>query len=164
MKTHSNTLRQLLCTALILSVILITCGFQNQSEKKHWIYDNENDLADNQEAVLDSIISDFEMRTSNEIVVLTVNDIGDAKNLSDFAVDFGQRMGIGKKDKNNGLVILFSKNMRKTWLSTGYGTEKILKDEICKAIIDSTMIPYFKNQDYFGGLKSGVIECIKRWK
>ena len=48
--------------------------------------------------------------------------------------------------------------MRKTFLATGYGTEKILKDEICKIIIDSTMIPYFKNQDYYGGIKAGLIE------
>ena len=81
-----------------------------------------------------------------------------------YAVDFGEKHGVGKKEKDNGLVIAFSKNLRQTFLATGYGTEKILKDDICKKIIDSTMVPRFKNQDYYGGLKAGLEECIRKWK
>ncbi len=82
----------------------------------------------------------------------------------DYAVEFGEKRGVGEKDKKNGLIILFSRNMRQTFIATGYGTEKILKDEICKAIIDSTMVLYFRKEDYYGGLKAGLEECINRWK
>jgi uncharacterized protein len=97
-------------------------------------------------------------------VLVTVKDIGHSPKMVDYAVELGNRWGVGKKDQENGLIILFSRTMREAFLATGYGTEKILKDEICKAIIDSTMVPFFKEEDYFGGLKAGLLECIKRWE
>jgi len=97
-------------------------------------------------------------------VIVTTDNIGEFDKMVEFAVDFGDKHGVGKKDKNNGLVIVFSKKMRQTFLATGYGTENILKDDICIKIVDSTMIPYFKNLDYFGGLQAGLKECITKWK
>jgi uncharacterized protein len=148
---------------VMLCLILIACGQRNDTSKK-WVNDFENVLTENQIQVLDSIIRDFEARTTNEIVLVTVKDIGNSPKMVDYAVELGNRWGVGKKDQENGLIILFSRTMREAFLATGYGTEKILKDEICKAIIDSTMVPFFKEEDYFGGLKAGLLECIKRWE
>jgi uncharacterized protein len=158
-------MRHILVFSIIAMFLLNACGQGNGNvDNKKWVFDYEEVIDDNQEYLLDSIIREFEEQTTNEIVIVTVNNIGEFDKMVEYAVDFGEKHGVGKKEKDNGLVILFSKSMRETFLATGYGTEKILKDEICKAIIDSTMIPYFKNQDYFGGLKSGLEECIIRWK
>jgi len=154
---------------IILGVFLLTvlnaCGQKgNTPENKQWVFDYENILTDSQIDILDSIIQNYENQTTNEIAIVTVENIGDFNKMVEYAVDFGDKYKIGKPEKNNGLVILFSKNMRETFIATGYGTEKILKDEICKQIVDSTMIPHFKKQDYFSGLKAGLEECINKWK
>ncbi len=128
------------------------------------MYDNESILTVKQIKTLDSIIELFEKKTTNEIVILTTDNIGDSRNMSDYAVDFGNKNRVGKKDKNNGLIIVISKKMRQAWLSTGYGTEEVLKDEICKQIIDSSMIPHFKEGDYYLGIKSGLESCIEKWE
>lgn len=148
---------------LITLTVIFSCG-QRVPNNKTWVHDNEDILTTNQELSLDSIISDFEKITTNEILIVTSNDIGDYKEPILYAVDYGNKYGIGKKEKNNGLVIFFSKTLRKTSLATGYGTEKILKDEICKTIIDSCMIPLFKQEKYFEGIKAGVEESIRKWK
>ena len=80
-----------------------------------------------------------------------------------YATRLGQQLGVGKKDKNNGLLILIAPNDRQVSIATGYGTEKILTDYICKVIIDSTMIPKFKNQDYYGGVNSALDSIIAKW-
>lgn len=158
-------MKQGLKLSILVIFLLSACGQSNGNKyDKKRVYDFEQVLHDNQEYVLDSIIREFELQTTNKIVIVTVDNIGEFDKMVEYAVDFGEKHGIGKKEMDNGLVILFSKSMRETFLATGYGTEKILKDEICKSIIDSTMIPYFKNQDYFGGLKAGLEECIIRWK
>ncbi len=158
-------MRKIFFTIPFLLIILTACGQTvDDSKAVKWIYDFENILSSEQEKVLDSIIIDFESETTNEIVILTTDNIGEFDKMVEFAVDFGDKHGVGKKDKNNGLVIVFSKKMRQTFLATGYGTEKFLKDEICKKIVDSTMIPYFKNLDYFGGLQAGLKDCIVKWK
>lgn len=147
----------------LLCFIFFACG-QKSDDSKKWVNDFENVLSENQIYVLDSIIRDFEAKTTNEIMIVTVKNIGDSPKMVDFAVEFGNRWGIGKKEKDNGLIILFSRAMRETFIATGYGTEKILKDEICKVIIDSTMVPLFKEEDYFGGLKAGLLDCINKWE
>jgi uncharacterized protein len=86
---------------------------------------------------------------------LTTPDYGEYDKNLDFAVDFGNKHGIGKKDYDNGVVIVFSKTKKQVVISTGYGTEKVLKDEIAKKIIDSLMIPKFKENLYFEGLRDG---------
>jgi uncharacterized protein len=146
----------------LFTMVLTSCGQDNNNKTR--IYDNEDILTINQELSLDSIISDFEKRTTNEILIVTSKDIGEYEEPILFAADFGNNYGIGKKGKDNGLVIFFSKTLRKTSLATGYGTEKILKDEICKTIIDSCMIPLFKQEKYFEGIKTGVEESIRNWK
>jgi len=135
-----------------------------QDKKSSWVLDYENVLSDSEEYTLDSIIKDFELKTSNEIAIVTIKDLEGYPKMVDYAVKFGEKHGVGKKDKNNGLVIVFSQTLRQTFLATGYGTEKILKDEICKEIVDSTMIPHFKQGDSYGGLKAGLLECIDRWE
>ncbi len=158
-------MRKFIFTIPFLLIILTACGQTvDDSKAVKWIYDFENILSSEQEKVLDSIIIDFESETTNEIVIVTTDNIGEFDKMVEFAVDFGDKHGVGKKDKNNGLVIVFSKKMRQTFLATGYGTENILKDDICIKIVDSTMIPYFKNLDYFGGLQAGLEECITKWK
>ena len=165
MKIKQFTHKPVFVAFLVLSLTIIDCGQNTKSvNTKHWVFDYENILTENQEHVLDSIIDNYEKETTNEIVIVTIDSLGDFKNMSDYAVNFGNKFGVGKKDKNNGLIILISSKMKKAWLSTGYGTEKILKDEICKQIVDSSMIPYFKQKDYYGGLKSGLEESMRRWK
>jgi uncharacterized protein len=149
----------------ILVLLLFACGQTNNiTQRSSWVYDYEEVLTDAQELLLDSLIKDFEKRTTNEIALITAHNIGESKSMMEHAIMLGDSLRVGKKDKNNGLVILFSRNLRKTFLATGYGTEKILKDEICKKIIDSTIIPYYKQEDYFNGLKAGVLDCINRWE
>jgi uncharacterized protein len=154
-----------ICTILLslFGLIISSCG-QKIDNNKTWVFDYEDVLTVNQEKSLDSIITNFEKATTNEILIVTSKDIGEYEKPILYAVDFGNKHGVGKKGKDNGLVIFFSRNLRQTSLATGYGTENILKDEICKSIIDSCMIPLFKEEKYYDGIKAGVEESISKWK
>ena len=72
--------------------------------------------------------------------------------------------GIGLKEKDNGLSIVFSKSLKKIKISTGIGTEKVLTDVICKKIIDQTIISEFENGDYYNGIEKGLAELITKWE
>ncbi|MCL3781876.1 TPM domain-containing protein [Prolixibacteraceae bacterium JC049] len=159
----------LLNTILTLSILLLfsfqSLGQQQSFNKeKNWVYDYENILTTEQEQKLNLLIQKFEQKTTNEIAIVTVENIGRFDKMIEYAVDFGKKHKVGKKNKKNGLIILFSKKMRKTFLATGYATEKMLKDEICNTIIQKSMVPYFKKQAYYEGLKSGLEVCIKKWE
>ena len=101
-----------------------------------WIYDYEEILTKNQERYLNSIISDYEKKSTNEIMIVTSKDIGEFETAIQYAADFGSAHEVGKQEKDNGLVIFVSKNLSETALSTGYGPDKALNNEICKKIVD----------------------------
>lgn len=129
-----------------------------------YVNDFENVFTSEQEIKLDKRIAAYELETTNEIAIVTIDSIKPYENINDFATDLSNEWGIGKKEKDNGLLILFSKSLREMRISTGIGTEKILTDEICKNVIDKTIIPEFKNRNYYNGIEKGLSELIILWK
>lgn len=158
-------MKKCLLLTIAVSLFLIACSQKDQStEDRTWIQDNEKVLTGNQIHVLDSIIRVFESETTNEIAIITVDSIADSLTMREYAVSFGDKFGIGKKGKDNGLIILFSRSRQEVFIATGIGTESVLSNEMCESIVNTSMIPFFMRKDYFGGLKSGLEECIYRWK
>ncbi|WP_442264542.1 TPM domain-containing protein [Tenacibaculum sp. ZS6-P6] len=110
------------------------------------------------------IIREFEKKSSNQIAIVSIASIGEYTDFDKFAIDLSNYNGIGLKEKNNGLTIVFSKNLRRIRISTGNGTEKILTDEICKKIMDNIIIPDFKKGEYYNGIEKGIKELISKWE
>ncbi|CAM1364686.1 TPM domain-containing protein [Tenacibaculum xiamenense] len=127
---------------------------------------NDYDFIFNHEEELEltKTLHDYNIKTTNQIVIVTVGSIEPYKNLQKFASDLGRYWGVGTKEKDNGLIIVLCKPCRKISIATGFGTEKILTDEICAEIIDNTIIPEFKKDNYYSGVKKGLEEIIRKWK
>lgn len=120
-----------------------------KTTRKSWIHQDLNVLK-HREQEIDSIITDLEKNTSAEIAVVVLGSIGDNDH-ADFANRLFNYWGIGKKDKNNGILILHILDQRKIRIETGYGMEGILPDAICKRIIEQVTIPYFKRNNFPDG-------------
>jgi uncharacterized protein len=63
--------------------------------------------------------------------------------------------GIGIKGKDNGLLVLVAVDDRKVWIEVGYGLEPYITDGFSGETSRQTMVPYFKQGDYGGGLLAG---------
>lgn len=113
---------------------------------------------------LTELIFKYDLETTRQIVVVTIDSILPYTEIQEYASDLGNYWGIGRKDKNNGLTIVVCNPCRQIGIATGTGTELILTNEICKEVIDKTIIPEFRNGDFYSGVKNGVVELIKKWK
>lgn len=102
------------------------------------------------QAQADTIISRIWRDTSAEVVAVVVNEIEGA-DINTFATELFTHWGIGKKDNDNGLLVLMVKGERKAVLRTGYGMEGVMPDAIASRIIRNDMAPHFKNEDYDAG-------------
>ncbi|EAR00013.1 TPM domain-containing protein [Maribacter sp. HTCC2170] len=127
------------------------------------VSDYEKVFSEGQILKLTEIISSYEQETTREIAIVSVSSIEPYIDIQKYSTDLANEWGIGKAETNNGLLILFSKNLQEISISTGLGTEKILTDEICKKVIDSTIIPQFKNGKYLAGIEKGMAELTKQW-
>lgn len=103
--------------------------------------------------------------TSTQIYVVAVNDLGGYP-ASDYAFALGEKWKIGKAGKNNGLLILIKPktgdSRGQAFIATGYGLEASVNDAYAGRIVRDTMIPYFRENDYFGGVNAAVDVVIAR--
>ena len=104
---------------------------------------------------LDEALKSIWDATSAEVVVVAIDET-DSGDIDDFATKLFEKWGIGKKDNDNGLLILVSKNDRKVTIRTGYGMEGVLPDVVCGRIIRNDMLPRFRSGDYDGGVTAAV--------
>lgn len=168
---------------LVLSLVTYSCSAQEaESEKQDlelvssdlkeaafpkpigYVSDFEDILTPEQEKTLTDLITLYEQKTTNEIVVVTISSTEPYSDFDQYAADLSNEWGVGKKEKNNGLTIVLSKTLKSIRISTGIGTEKALPDEVCKSIIDQFMVPKFKEGQYYESISQGLDELIKHWR
>lgn len=94
----------------------------------------------------DSIIGNIWRSTTAEVATVVVRDLS-GNDIDDFATELFEKWGIGKKDTDNGLLILISVDDRKAALRTGRGMEVVLTDARCGRIIRNVIAPAMKEND-----------------
>jgi uncharacterized protein len=121
-----------------------------------WVTDKANILSDSTETQLNQIISDLKTKNGSEIAVVTVPDTKPSATPKAFATELFNFWGIGKKGKNNGVLLLISSGQRRVQIETGSGIQSILPDAKTVGIIETEITPRFKQQDFDGGTLAGT--------
>src|SRR5512134_2768865 len=97
----------------------------------------------------------IETQTTSEVAVLTVASTAPL-DAQQYALQVFDRWKIGKKGKDNGVLILVAVNDRKLWIATGYGVEGVLPDGKVGEIRDRILRPLFRQSRYGEGIYLGV--------
>ncbi len=110
---------------------------------------------------LENELRAYYTRTSNAIVIVTLDSLTDAKTKMAYTIEEAARMyfntwGIGDSVKNNGVLIMVSRSPRRVRIEVGIGLEDILTDFACQAIIADVLVPNFKQGAFFQGMKESV--------
>ena len=108
-----------------------------------------------EESQLEKKLENFANQTSNQIVIVIVDDIGEMEPY-DFATRLGEKWGVGQKDNDNGIVILIKptagKVKRKYFIAPGRGLEGAIPDLTCRKIEENELIPNLKSGNYYEAL------------
>jgi uncharacterized protein len=124
------------------------------------VNDFGNMLAPFQRDALEQKLDAYNDSTSSAIVIITVTNLN-GNDIAEVALQYLRGWGIGTKDKNNGIVILVSKEDHNARIETGYGMEGAIPDVTAKEIIDDKLIPSFKQDDFYGGFNNTVDAIIQ---
>ncbi|MGA1839043.1 MAG: TPM domain-containing protein [bacterium] len=126
-----------------------------------------NDFADmltsSEEIELERLLEDNERRTSNQIVVVTIETLR-GEVLENYSIRLAEQWKIGQKGKDNGVILLIVKQEKKLRIEVGYGLEGVLPDGFCGSIIREKIAPLFNKGSYFLGIKNGLYEIINAAK
>ena len=113
-----------------------------------------------EEAELSRLLEQHERETTNQVVVVTLQSL-QGYTIEDFGYRLGRHWGIGQKGKDNGAVLIVAPNERKVRIEVGYGLEGTLTDALSKTIIESEIVPRFRENEYPGGIRAGVVSILK---
>ncbi len=97
----------------------------------------------------------FNDSTSIEITIVTITSLGGYA-IADYSARLGEKWGVGKKGKDNGVVLLASKTEREFFIATGYGMEGVLTDAVSRNIIEKFIVPEFRKGDYYRGFNGAA--------
>lgn len=152
-------------TLLLALVFLVNCKQRtiNSTINQAVVQDYSNFFSVTEEQKLSEKIINYEALTSKQICIYTIDSIPNKKRTLDYATEVANKLGVGTKKKNNGLLLLVSRYDRQIAIATGIGTEKTITDSIASAIIDKTIVPKFKESLYFEGLTIGLDSIFSKW-
>ncbi len=130
---------------------------------KTYVTDKTGTLTSSQLKSLESKLSAFDKETSTQLVVWMEPSL-DGGSLEDRSYELAEQNGIGKKGKNNGVLLYIAKDDRKLRIEVGYGLEGALTDALSNQIIRKEITPQFKKGNFYDGINAGVDAIIKATK
>ncbi len=157
MKRNQIRIFSLLISLWVISQI-IGAQVPERPQPARLVNDLANVFTEEQRQTLEQVLVAFNDSTSNQIAIVTLKDLG-GQDKAQLAYEIGEKWGVGQKKFDNGIVILLkpkTDTKGAVFIATGYGLEGALPDAICKRIVENEMIPYFRQNDYFGGVVNGL--------
>ncbi len=113
-----------------------------------------------EEQALTAQVSAYSDTTSSGIVVVTVPSLQDEDPI-DYGVELGRAWGVGQKGKDNGIVVLVSRDEHTITIAVGYGLEGAIPDALADRIRRNIMVPLFREGRFYEGLSAGVTALIQ---
>lgn len=135
----------------LLSSIVVAQEFPEPMSPPRLVNDYAQALSEQENQLLEGKLRRYNDTTSSEFTVVIIRSTG-GHDIAQYTAELGERWGVGKKGKDNGLVILVALEDRNIWVSTGYGLEPTLTDANIKRVIETYIKPNFREERYFAGL------------
>jgi uncharacterized protein len=124
------------------------------------VNDFTNTLTQQQKDDLEQKLYQYDDSTSNQVVVVIIPTLSDYP-IEDVSLGILRNWGVGNKEKNNGIVLLVAKDDHKIRIEVGYGLEGAIPDITANQIIQSVIVPNFREDNYYRGLDLATDDIIK---
>lgn len=116
-----------------------------------YVTDNANIIDQSYETKITQLAGAIEKETTVQIAVVTVESL-EGESIEMYAVNLFEKWGVGKKDKDNGLLIIVAREEREAKFEVGYGLEGTVTDSMRVNIGERIIVPNFKNGEYGKGI------------
>jgi uncharacterized protein len=110
-------------------------------------------------AGLDAKLAQLEADTGDQFVVVTLDSL-QGYEIEDFGYRLGRAWGVGARENDSGVLLIVAPNERKVRLEVGYGLEPVLTDALSNHIIQTDILPPFREGGYARGINAGVDSVI----
>ncbi|MGU4001503.1 TPM domain-containing protein [Enterococcus faecalis] len=168
-KVKSIVMKNLVYLAVLLIGIYLGMSFLKRFERTYSaptddvvVKINQNHLfvSDNAQILNEEVINNVQKtnqelsktETKPQLMVITVEQVPENETIESFTNQIGNKLGIGNKLYNNGVIYLVAVKDRQARLEVGYGLEEIIPDSLTDEITDSTVKDFYKLKDFNAGI------------
>ena len=124
------------------------------------VTDRTATLSAEQSAALEQTLQAFEAAKGSQIAVLIVPTTA-PETIEQYALRVAEQWKLGRKQVDDGVILVVAKDDRALRIEVGYGLEGALNDATSKRIISEIMTPRFQQADFYGGIGAGVDQIIR---
>jgi uncharacterized protein len=125
-----------------------------------YVNDFAGRLSLSERQALESRLRDYERATSNEVAIAIVESL-DGESIDAYANRLFKSWGVGKKERNNGVLLLWAPTERKVRVEVGVGLEGAIPNATAAQIV-RTVTTLFRQEEYVRGLNAGVDAIVAR--
>lgn len=158
-----NALPRLLWAWML--TVLLACQAHAQGQFKPVpplqarVTDEVGMLTPDQRQRLEAVLADYEAKTGSQIAVLLVSST-EPEAIEQYGIRVADAWKLGRKGIDDGVLLLVAKDnpkaLRRLRIEAGRGVQGVLTDAQSKRILEDTIAPHFRQQDWYGGLAAGV--------
>lgn len=120
-----------------------------------WVTDKADLLQPAEEQALEALMESYRAGSGQEVALLTVPDLG-GRALEEFALAVARGWKIGDQQTSSGALLVVAQAERALRIEVGRGLEGTLTDSIAGRIIRDVIVPEFKAQRFYPGLRLGI--------
>jgi uncharacterized protein len=113
-----------------------------------------------QQNELEQKLADYEARRGAQIAVLLVPTTA-PEEIEQYSIRVVEAWKIGRKNVDDGVLLIVAKNDRRLRIEVGYGLEGALTDATANRIIDETIVPLLRQGQYSAGVSAGVEQIMR---
>lgn len=112
-------------------------------------------LTGDQLVSLEKMSREFEAKRGTQISVLIVSTT-EPETIEQYSMRVVEQWKLGRKNIDDGVLLIVAKNDRALRIEVGYGLEGVLTDATSSRIINEAIVPRFRNGDFYGGITAGL--------
>ncbi|NRO95276.1 YgcG family protein [Paraburkholderia sp. NMBU_R16] len=124
------------------------------------VTDATGTLTDEQKVTLEQTLADFEAKKGAQIAVVIVPTTA-PETIEQYSIRVAEQWKLGRKNVDDGALLVVAKNDRTLRIEVGYGLEGALTDVASHRIIDEIIVPRFRQGDFYGGVSAGIESMMR---
>jgi uncharacterized protein len=152
---------------LTIALVLFGASFASADGPKpipsppyYYLLDEPHVLSQNALRAVETLLVEHDRVSGEQVLIAIFQSLGD-EDMVDYTNRVFQQWKIGKRGKDNGVLLALFWNEHKARIEVGYGLEDVLTDAKSSGILSDILIPELKNSNPDRAISLSALEILR---